>query len=274
MDGFCLWPSEVRNPHRSDWCSKRDVVGELAEAVRGAGMRFGVYYSGGLDSTFNDWPIGTTADMVRAIPRGAYPAYADAQGRELVRRYRPSVLWNDIAWPGTAERLYSLFAHYYGRVPDGVVNDDFLRRDELLWMLVDIVAKGGNLLLNVGPRGVDAQVPEPQLERLGWLREWFPPVAGALSATRPWVTPGNTTAEGRPVRYTARGDSVFAFVQVGTAGWATLAELASTPTTAVTTLDGAAVDWRDGPAGIEVDFPEAGAGPAVVDLQGVVARPA
>jgi alpha-L-fucosidase len=58
MDGYCLWPSQVRNPHRPDWHSRRDVVGELAEAVRGAGMRFGIYYSGGLDYTFNNHPIG------------------------------------------------------------------------------------------------------------------------------------------------------------------------------------------------------------------------
>ena len=65
-------------------------------------MRFGLYYSGGLDSTFNDRPIGTVAEMLAAVPRGDYPAYADAQVRELVARYRPSVLWNDIAWPSKA----------------------------------------------------------------------------------------------------------------------------------------------------------------------------
>ena len=32
-------------------------------------------------------------------------------------------------------------------------------------MLTDIVAKGGNLLLNVGPRG-DAQLPDEQTARL------------------------------------------------------------------------------------------------------------
>ena len=41
--------------------------------------------------------------------------------------------------------------------------EHFLPRDELLWMVTDIAAKGGNLLLNVGPRGVDAQIPGAQV---------------------------------------------------------------------------------------------------------------
>ena len=73
MDGYCLWPTGVRNPHRPGWNCRRDVVGELAEAVRGAGMRFGLYYSGGLDSTFNDRRIGSVAEMLDAVPRGDYP---------------------------------------------------------------------------------------------------------------------------------------------------------------------------------------------------------
>ncbi len=108
MDGYCLWPTDVTNPHRPGWNCRRDVVGELSEAVRGAGMRFGIYYSGGLDSTFDDRPMGSVAEMLDAVPRGDYPAYAEAQVRELIARYRPSVLWNDIAWP--AERQAALAA--------------------------------------------------------------------------------------------------------------------------------------------------------------------
>src|SRR5215510_12618262 len=33
-DGYCLWPSRVANPRRPGWCCPRDVVGELAAAVR------------------------------------------------------------------------------------------------------------------------------------------------------------------------------------------------------------------------------------------------
>src|SRR5215472_9483455 len=122
-DGYCLWPSEVENPKRPSWRSARDYVGELAEAVRGRGLRLGVYYSGGLDWTFKADPIANLGDMFACIPVSEeYAAYAEAQVRELIARYRPSVLWNDIGWPD-GEALPQLFAEYYAAVPDGVVND-------------------------------------------------------------------------------------------------------------------------------------------------------
>ena len=95
--------------------------------------------------------------------------------------------------------------------------EHFLGHDELLWMLTDIVAKGGNLLLNVGPRGVDAQIPDEQLTRLDWLgRVGQARTPTRSRATRPWVAPGTTTADGHPVRYTARDDTVYAFVRDAT----------------------------------------------------------
>jgi alpha-L-fucosidase len=122
-DGFCLWPSGVANTARADWFAPRDIVGELAAAVRAAGLRFGVYYSGGIDWTFNPEPLRTMADFMGSTPGGAYPAYAEAQMRELVARYEPSVLWNDISWPTDQEPLNRLFADYYNAIAEGVVND-------------------------------------------------------------------------------------------------------------------------------------------------------
>jgi alpha-L-fucosidase len=122
-DGFCLWPSQVANPERPGWDAARDIVGELAEAVRAAGLRFGVYYSGGIDWTFNREPLLTLADFTGSMPGGAYPAYAEAQVRELIARYQPSVVWNDISWPTGEAALFDLFADYYAAVPEGVVND-------------------------------------------------------------------------------------------------------------------------------------------------------
>jgi len=130
-DGFCLWPSDVANPNRAGWNSGRDIVGELAAAVRAAGLRFGVYYSGGIDWTFNPEPLRTLADFIGSTPGGAYPAYADAQVRELIARYEPSLVWNDISWPSAQQPLLNLFADYYNAVEDGVVNDRWTCRTPL-----------------------------------------------------------------------------------------------------------------------------------------------
>lgn len=136
-DGFCLWPSAVANPNLPGWASTRDFVGELAQAVRARGMRFGLYYSGGLDWTFNHRPISNFGDMLACVPTGDdYRGYAAAQVRELIARYRPAVVWNDIAWPSDAD-LPQLFADYYAAVPDGVVNDRWLGMTSLFEGLRD-----------------------------------------------------------------------------------------------------------------------------------------
>jgi alpha-L-fucosidase len=123
-DGYTLWPSNVVNPHRQHWSSSRDIVGELARAVRNQGMRFGTYYSTGLDWTFR---LETDGDLVRDVMRSAPPGedYADyvyAHLQELIARYQPDVLWADIGYP-TRGRLWDLLREYFVAVPQGTVND-------------------------------------------------------------------------------------------------------------------------------------------------------
>ncbi len=291
-DGFCLWPSAVTNPHERNWTSPRDIVGELAEAVRANGMRFGIYYSGGIDWTFNREPLRTLGDFIGSTPGGAYPAYAEAQTRELIERYQPSVLWNDISWPATLKPELKLFADYYNAVPDGVVNDRWLPMTFQRWLLrfrtvrrrvdaklkpamakaaskgimpilpphcdfrtpeyttfdeivprkweatrgmshsfgfnradtdadyesvealvhsfIDTVAKNGNLLLNVGPRGEDAQIPAPQIERLRAFGAWLAANGDGIYGTRPWKRAEGKTAHGERVRFTAKDGAVYA----------------------------------------------------------------
>jgi alpha-L-fucosidase len=123
-DGYTLWPSDVENPNRDNWGSQRDLVGELASAVRARGMRFGTYYSTGLDWSFK---LVTDDDWVRAVMRSApaSEAYADYTYQhmvELIDRYHPDVLWADIGYPSQG-RQDELFSYYFSEVPEGVVND-------------------------------------------------------------------------------------------------------------------------------------------------------
>ena len=124
-DGFRLWPSRVPHPTLGDFHPSRDVVGELAAAVRAKGLRFGTYYSGGLDWTFNPTPIEDLPDLgATVIQDPAYAAYADAHWRELIERYETTFLWNDIAYPRVSD-LDRIVAEFYQRTPDGIVNDRF-----------------------------------------------------------------------------------------------------------------------------------------------------
>ena len=357
-DGFCLWPSRVTNPHRPRWHTTRDVVGELREAVLGQGLRFGVYYSGGLDWTFDDRPLGNLGDLLAAVPRGAYPAYAEAQVRELIERYRPSVLWNDIAWPSTGTELWPLFARYYQAVPDGVVNDrwmpwspamgaaryepvrrlldnlsargaraargvippkpphwdvrtpeyvvfddvraepwecvrgmdhsfgfnrashpeHFVTPGELVGMFADIVAKGGNLLLNVGPRGEDASIPGEQLALLSHLGEWTSGQGSTVHTSSPWVRPAAVAPTGEDLRFWAADTKVWVSVAGAPSGGAgptiTIPGVAATSATEVRRPDGTPLVWRIARLGIEVELPERSSElPPVIELDRVDAVP-
>jgi len=124
-DGFTLWPTAHPCPRKPDYHATRDLVGELTDAVRGRGLRMGLYYSGGLDWSFNQARIQDVADVQGTIVQEPeFVAYANTHWRELIDRYQPAILWNDIGYPAAAN-LPELFAYYYNRVPEGLINDRF-----------------------------------------------------------------------------------------------------------------------------------------------------
>jgi alpha-L-fucosidase len=71
LDGYPLWPTNVRNPTMpADYGSSRDLVGDLTAAVRARGLRMGLYYAGGVDSTFTQRPIRTMTDLMASQALG------------------------------------------------------------------------------------------------------------------------------------------------------------------------------------------------------------
>jgi len=141
-DGFTLWPSALPHPVKGQYHASRDIVGDMTAAVRSAGLRMGLYYSGGYDWPFNGAVLSSAADAVLAVPRGdSYRRYATGHVRELIDRYRPSVLWNDIGWP-SGGNLAEVFAHYYNTVEDGVVNDRWMESALPRNLVSDAVIRG------------------------------------------------------------------------------------------------------------------------------------
>jgi alpha-L-fucosidase len=254
-EGFTLWPSSTPNPTlpADRQHATRDIVGELTKAVNTQGMRMGLYYSGGYDWTFVPGPIRVPEDGPKVAPQSqAYGDYAFAQIHELITRYKPAVLWNDITWPKTGRPL-QVMADYYNAIPDGVIDDRFsvphsdftspeyenvseiktkkweecrglgrsfgynraegeaetIAPDKLIYMLVDIVSKNGNLLLDVGPEA-DGTIPPVQMERLRALGAWLHQNGEAIYGTHPWKRAEGKTNDSIDVRFTQKNGDLFA----------------------------------------------------------------
>ncbi|MGI0521024.1 alpha-L-fucosidase [Microbacterium maritypicum] len=255
-EGFCLWDTATTGFNAAARGPRRDLIAEFHDATRRAGAKFGVYYSGALDWHVSDFPpIESDTDLFRFRRNDEHFArYSAAQLDELVSRFSPDVLWNDIEWPdgGKGRDEYAVAAlleRYFAAVPDGVVNDrwgvpyhGFLTREytdipeiipqpwestrglgfsfgfnqaederhslsgaALIRLLVDVVAKNGNLLINVGP-AADGSIPELQRSAMRELGTWLEANGDAIYGTRPWIRMGERT--GAPRRYTTTGATV------------------------------------------------------------------
>ncbi|XP_041771172.1 putative alpha-L-fucosidase [Anopheles merus] len=125
-EGYTLWPSK----HTFGWNAMdvgphRDVLGELANAVRATGqLTFGVYYS--LFEWFNRLYLN---DKLHVFMQREYvdgKVWPELQ--ELVNTYRPEVLWSDGDWeaPDGYWKAKEFFAWLYNESPvrDTIVTND------------------------------------------------------------------------------------------------------------------------------------------------------
>jgi alpha-L-fucosidase len=134
-------------------------------------------------------------------------------------------------------------------------DDQYKSAHQLIHLLVDIVAKGGNLLLNIGPQP-DGTLPPVAVGRLEEIGRWMDVNAQAIHGTRP-VAPYK---EG-PVALTRKGPVIYAIYLAG--------EKETAPPAQVTVPSlrpqaGSEIRllgwrqpcaWRVTPAGLQIDVP-------------------
>ncbi|MHA2038171.1 MAG: alpha-L-fucosidase, partial [Promethearchaeota archaeon] len=89
--------------------------------------------------------------------------------------------------------------------------EDYMSAEELIFLLIDIVSKNGNLLLNVGPTA-DGKIPEIQEMRLLDLGEWLDVNGEAIFGTRPWKRAEGITTEDIPIRFTQKEEIIYAIL--------------------------------------------------------------
>jgi alpha-L-fucosidase len=221
-EGYALWDSkEADKSWGRPWNAvsgtpKRDLLGDLTNAVRDAGLKMGYYYS--LYEWYN--PLWQK-DKKRYVTEHLFPQFKD-----LVTRYKPSVIFSDGEWDLKDSEWKSpeLLAWLYNESPvarDVVVNDrwgsntrekntastyttseygsgmdpnviweesrgighsygynrnekleDYKSSHDLILALIDIVSRGGNLLLDIGPTA-DGRIPVIMQQRLTDIGNWL-----------------------------------------------------------------------------------------------------
>jgi len=122
-DGYALWPSAFSPGWNSvDLGPRRDLVSDLTEAVRAAGLRMGLYYSlGEWTNPLHRWYTDPPDSIGPYVDRHLVPQF-----KEVVEAYRPDLIFSDGEWLNTAEQLRSrdMIGWYFDEIgPDGVVND-------------------------------------------------------------------------------------------------------------------------------------------------------
>ena len=100
-DGFSLWPTKVDDGYNIALTPfKRDILGELADACREAGLQLNFYYSL-MDWHRKDYPAGSVARVVLGEQKGDYASYKRfmmGQIAELIDNYHPGNIWFDGEW--------------------------------------------------------------------------------------------------------------------------------------------------------------------------------
>lgn len=239
--GFCMFPTKTTDFCISSTPFKKDITKEIVEAFRGQGIKIGFYYSPEDFKFIHDqgYPIGRLQHEMH-FP-GNNPdlmEYDKRQIKELLTRYgKIDILFFDGPAEGLKEYAWSIQPEVMvtrgeittpeQKTPGSPIpapweacytmgtdwqykptNDPHKDGTEIIKMLIEIRAKGGNFLLNIGPKP-DGEI---QIEQEALLREialWSSVNREAIHNVRSW-----TVTHDGPTWYTASkdGKTVYAFI--------------------------------------------------------------
>lgn len=147
-DGFALWDSELTAWNAAEMGPQRDVVGELAEAVRDRGMKFLAAFHHAANwwyfprdpafhTTDSEYAglYGPAHDPDEAVPESYVERWRDLTV-EVIDGYRPDLVWFDFGWGSDDflahdEYRRDVLAHYYNRAEQWGKDVDVLHKEQL-----------------------------------------------------------------------------------------------------------------------------------------------
>ncbi|HEY1215936.1 MAG TPA: alpha-L-fucosidase, partial [Bryobacteraceae bacterium] len=248
----------------------KDVLGPLITAFRKQGIAIGLYFS-----PDDFWWLYQHHITINRHVKGVYPQdipefmdYTKLQLKELLTNYGPidyrffdgpaeqltAYAWQlqpnllitrgvmetpeqytpGVALPGAWEGNLTMGTEW----PWKATNEKYKSGTELIDVLIETRAKGGNLLLNIGPKP-NGTIPDEQDARLREIALWHFVNGEAIHDVRPWVITNE-----KNIWFTKKRDedTVYAFItheehwRFGDAKTITLRSLRTTPETTMSVL--------------------------------------
>jgi alpha-L-fucosidase len=180
---------------------KTFTFNEIEELMSGYGPIDILWLDGGWVSPANGQDIGMAG--IAAMARGRRPGLIIADrtvGGRFENYKTPEQEIPEKPLDGPWETCMTMATQWSYRA-----DDVYKPARDLIRMLVEVVAKGGNYLLNIGP-SPEGELPPESLKRLAEIGAWMKINGQAIYGTRPIPPYGETK-----IRYTSRPDgSVYA----------------------------------------------------------------
>ncbi len=195
--GFCMFHTQTTDFNIANTPYRQDITRQIVNAFRGQGIRIGFYFS-----PDDFWLLHRQDHDISRMRAEASPlnnpelmAHNQAQVRELLTNYGPidvfffdgeaeglkQLVWEiqpnalvtrgdmatpeqnipDAPMPGPWEACFTLGTQWAYKP----TNEDYKSGTRLIEMLIETRAKGGNLLLNVGPMA-NGEIPLAQSDRM------------------------------------------------------------------------------------------------------------
>jgi alpha-L-fucosidase len=216
--GFCMWKTATTEFSVGHTPYGKDLMRELIDAFRKEGLAIGIYFS-----PDDFWWLHQNRIPINRHVKGVYPQeipafmdYTRRQLREILTGYGPIDYFffdgpaeqlTEYAWqlqpnliitrgvmetpeqyipgvplPGAWEGNLTMGTEW----PWKPTNETYKSGTQLIEILIETRAKGGTLLLNIGPKP-DGEIPIEQESRLREIALWNFVNVEAIKNVRPWI---------------------------------------------------------------------------------------